>query len=165
VTIEKAAFMKRLFRNKEVVGGLIFFAISIYLLYEISTFPTTAERYRSLGPEVFPNVISGALLVLSIMLFVQGWLKEESPILSFKLFSAGSLRMFSIIALLLVFMLVIQSIGFIVWGLAFMVLVQVILGERRVAMIALLSVVVVAVVYVVFATLLGVPLPKPDIFS
>jgi hypothetical protein len=161
----KASFMKSLFKNKEVVGGLIFCAVSLYLFYEISTFPTTAERYRSLGPEVFPNVIAGSLLVLSILLFIQGCLKKQAPILSFKLLSLGSLKMFSIIALLIVFMLVIESIGFITWGLAFMVLVQFILGERRPANITLLSVAVIAVVYLVFAVLLKVPLPKGTLFS
>jgi hypothetical protein len=157
--------MKSLFKNKEVVGGLIFCAVSLYLFYEISSFPTTAERYRSLGPEVFPNVIAGSLLVLSIILFIQGLLKQQSPILSFNFLCLGSLRMFSIIALLIVFMLVIESIGFIAWGLAFMALVQFILGERRPATIALLSVAVIAVVYVVFAVLLRVPLPKGILFS
>lgn len=157
--------MKSLFKNKEVVGGLIFCAVSLYLFYEISTFPTTAERYRSLGPDVFPNVIAGSLLVLSIILFIQGLLKKQSPILSFKFLCLGSLRMFSIVALLIVFMLVIESIGFIAWGLAFMALVQFILGERRPATIALLSVTVIAVVYVVFAVLLRVPLPKGILFS
>lgn len=156
--------MNRFIKNKEVAGGIIFCAISLYLLYEISIFPTTAERYRSLGPEVFPNVIAGSLLFLSIMLFIQGLINEKSPILSFRIVSLGSLKMFSIIGLLIIFMLSIDSFGFIAWGLTFMIAVQVILGERRPGMVALLSVIVVAVVYLIFAVLLRVPLPKGSFF-
>ena len=157
--------VNKLFKNKEMLGGVLFFIGSLYLLYEISIFPTTAERYRSLGPEVFPNVLAGALCALSIAMFIQGLFKEKSALISFNLFSIPSYQMFSIIALLLVYMLFIEEIGFIIWGFVFMGLVQFILGERRLPMLILLSGVVVGCVYAIFVMLLRVPLPRGILFS
>ena len=157
--------MNKLIKNKEVFGGALFFIVSLYLFHEISNFAATAERYRSLGPEVFPYVLSGALCIFSVTLFIQGLLKDRSQILSFNLFSVDSARMFSIIAFLLVYLFLVEQIGFLTWALTFMALAQYILRERRFLVIAGISGAIVGVVYLIFVTLLRVPLPQGSIFS
>lgn len=157
--------MNKIIRNTEMLGGIVFFALSLYLFYEIAQFPITLERYRSLGPSVFPRMLNWILLALSIALFLQGLKKNRSSILSFK-FSTPSFRsMAFIIFMLIVYIVLVDAIGIIPWGLAFMIAVQVALGERRPAMIVGVSVVVVGGIYGVFSTLLRVPLPGGILFG
>jgi len=157
--------VKKIFKNKEILVGIIFLIGSLYILYEITQFPVTAERYRSLGPDVFPKFMAGTLCFLSIMLLIQGLRKAQTPILTFNLFSTAALRMFSIIAFLVIYMMFVETIGFILWGLIFMALVQVILGERRPGVIVLISVAVIGAVYLVFVIFLKTPLPKGIFFT
>ncbi|MDX9860870.1 MAG: tripartite tricarboxylate transporter TctB family protein [Rhodospirillales bacterium] len=157
--------MNKIIRNREILGGIVFFALSLYLFYEISHFPTTLERYRSLGPAVFPKLLSWAMLFLSIALFWQGLRKNRSAVLSFKFSSPAFRSTAFIIFMLIAYIVLVDAIGIILWGMAFMIAVQVALGERRPAMIAGISVVVVGGIYGVFSTLLRVPLPGGSLFG
>lgn len=157
--------MNKIIRNAEMLGGMVFFALSLYLFYEIAQFPTTLERYRSLGPAVFPRLLNWALFALSIALFWQGLKKNRASILSFNFSSHPFRSMAFIIFMLIVYIVLVDAIGIILWGLAFMIAVQVALGERRPAMIVGVSVVVVGGIYGAFSTLLRVPLPGGSLFG
>ncbi len=152
--------MAKLFKNKEIVGGIAFLLLSIWLIYQISHFPTTAERYRSLGPEVFPYFLSICLTFLSIAMIYQGIRRERGAILSFSFKEKSAEQMLLLIILVCSFAYFIEDIGFILGGLGFMALAQLIMGAKKWWFIIALSLAVVGIIYVLFVILLRVPLPE-----
>ncbi len=145
-------------KNKEILGGIIFFSLSLYLFYETSNFSSTTERYRSLGPAVFPYVLAICLGLLSIVLFIQGVRSPKAELFSFSMKTKASVQVLSLIAMLFVFLIWVEKIGFIIWSLSFMFLGQIILGERRLVTAMVLSIAVVGIIYLIFGFLLNVPL-------
>jgi len=152
--------MTKIFKNKEIVGGIIFLLLSSWLIYKISLFPTTAERYRSLGPTVFPYFLAICLTFLSIAMTYQGIRRERGAILSFSFKEKSAKQMLLLIILVGGFAYLIEDIGFLVGGLAFMALAQLIVGARKWWFVIALSLAVVGIIHVLFVILLRVPLPE-----
>ena len=152
--------MAKLIKNKEMAGGIAFSLFSLWLFYEISNFDTTSERYRSLGPTVFPYFLTACLSILSVAMIVRGLREEKSRILSFSIKDSATFQMVLLIILVLGLSFFINEIGFILGGIGFMVLAQIVLGSRKWLILLTVSLAVVGIIYVLFAALLRVPLPE-----
>lgn len=152
--------MNTLFRNRETLGGALFALLGVYLLWEISTFTVPMEKVRSLGPEFFPNVLAWALTLLSAALIVQGLRLPPAPIIPAAYRGRTGLRPLSILLGLASFIFLVEPLGFVLWALLFLALVQYVLGERRPFALTALSVLITAVLYLVFVVALNVPLPR-----
>ncbi|MGM0432929.1 MAG: tripartite tricarboxylate transporter TctB family protein [Spirochaetota bacterium] len=147
-------------RNKETLLGTILLILSIAVLIAIANFKDTAEGYRAIAPSFFPNLISIVMVVLSLALISEGWRKPPSLIFAPVTDKTNVLRAFALLGLIIGLVLVWEYIGFILSSLLFVLLVQVLLGEKRKVRIILVAVAVTAALYIVFVLLLRVPLPR-----
>lgn len=152
--------MNILFRNRETSGGALFTLLGVYLLREISTFTVPMEKVRSLGPEFFPNVLAWALTLLSVVLFIQGLRLPPAPIIPAAYRGRIGLRPLSVLLGLASFIFLAEPLGFVLWALLFLAVVQYMLGERRPFALIALAALITAALYLVFVTALHVPLPR-----
>lgn len=152
--------MNILFRNRETLGGALFALLGVYLLREISTFTVPMEKVRSLGPEFFPNVLAWALTLLSVALFIQGLRLPPAPIIPAAYRGRIGLRPLSVLLGLASFIFLAEPLGFVLWALLFLAVVQYMLGERRPFALIALAALITAALYLVFVTALHVPLPR-----
>jgi len=152
--------MKILCRNKDTLFAVIFFLFSMYLFWEISHFHVAAERIRALGPRVFPNTMTGAMAVLSVMLFIKGLRQPRERIIPEKYMKKDLPRPLGMLLGSLSFMPLVDVVGFLVWSIVFLVALQAVMGEKRWLMNILMAFVISLSLYGVFSMALGVPLPR-----
>lgn len=152
--------MNILCKNKETFSGSVFFLFSLYVLWETSKFVTPAETVRSLGPEVFPNILALSLCALSISLFIQGLRLPASPIISTKLHGKAAYPAAVITLGCCSFMFLIDFLGFFIWSILFLIILQYAIGERRIVKNLLISLMFSFCIYFIFSVGLGVPMPR-----
>ncbi len=152
--------MRILWKNKETVTGIVFFLLSLFLLHEISVFPATGERIRSLGPEIFPNLLSVSLGILSIVLFIQGLRLPAAPLLSRDIRENKIFPALMILVGMVAFMLLLRIFGFLLWSVLFLIAIQYVFGERRALHICGIAVGISLVLYTVFAFFLKIQIPN-----
>lgn len=152
--------MKILFRNRETLGGMLFLLLGVYLIWEISTFAVATEKIRSLGPEFFPNVLAWSLTLLSVTLVVQGLRLPPAPILREGLGTGACLGPAAVLFGVLSFIWLITPLGFALWAFLFLAALQAALGERNLMHNFLFSLSITAVLYLMFAVALRIPLPR-----
>ena len=152
--------MHLVFKNKDTFFGLFFLILSLYLLCEIQTFAMPAEKIRSLGPEFFPDILASSMALLSGVLTVQGLRAPRGPILPESWRGATLIAPLAYVAGAVSFMLLVSTLGFLLWSVLFLAAMQYLMGERRPARTLFFACAVSAVIYVVFATCLRVPLPQ-----
>lgn len=152
-------YKKRLLRNKAFFSGCSLLVFSACLYYLVARFPDTAAEYRTISPSFFPYVLATILATLSVLLMIEGWRAPAGPILSIRFDSKDSYRTGALLFILVVFSSLLTTLGFIIDAFLFMLLIQLILGERRLIVLAIVSLVVSLGMYFIFATLFKVPLP------
>lgn len=152
--------MNILCRNKETVCGGVFFLFGAYLLWEVGKFVAPPETVRSLGPDVFPGVLSWSLCALSLVLFIQGLRLPPAPIIPEKLRGGAAYAPAAVFGGCLSFMLFIESLGFLLWSILFLALLQYALGERRIPINLGFAIVFSLGVYLIFGFGLSVPMPR-----
>jgi putative tricarboxylic transport membrane protein len=150
---------KKAIKNKAFFSGccLLVFSACIYCL--IARFPDTAAEYRTISPSFFPYVLATILAVLSFLLMIEGWHAPAGPILSIRFDNKNTYRTGALLLILVAFSSLLTTLGFIIDAFLFMFSIQLILGERRFIVLAVVSLAVSLGMYFVFATLFKVPLP------
>ena len=151
--------MKIILRNQETLTGLVCVGFSLYLFWEIQNFATTDETLRSLGPHVIPNILTTALLGLGAALYISGLRKPEAPLLS-RRYSLKDARVPLLFVLgTILFNLGVSVIGFCVWAVLYLGVVQYFMQERNFKRGALLAMIITGVIFAIFVVGLNVPLP------
>ncbi|MFB4212247.1 tripartite tricarboxylate transporter TctB family protein [Shouchella sp. JSM 1781072] len=129
---------------------------AIALIYLILTFNLPNYEYILIDADVFPFLLGGALLVLSIVLF---FLKsdEDATLFMKKKDLAVLLTMFS---MLLAYILLLEPIGFVLSTCVFLFSSSLFLGYRKHLTNVAVSGVVPLTIYFLFTSLLGIALPQ-----
>ena len=122
----------------------------------------TSEAFRSVqettfGPMFFPSVLGISLLVVLACLVATGGLRRPTEVDS--LSSADLLRSAEVIGLVLGYLLLVETAGFVITSAALLALWMLRLGNRWPVAIPL-SVLVAATTFQLFAVALRVPLPR-----
>lgn len=151
--------MNLICKNKETFFGLLFLLLSLYLLYEIQGFAMSAEKIRSLGPEFFPDILATSMGFLSCMLIIQGLRSPKGPIIPEAWRGGAFVAPLAYVLGAVSFMVLVTTLGFLAWSILFLVILQYLMGERRIGYNLLFACGVSGVIYVVFVTCLRVPLP------
>ena len=151
-------------RNQESLLGAILMLLAILVFIGVVNFKDTAEDYRALPPSFFPNILVGVMVVLSLALLVRGWRNAPSPIFKQSVRPSNVLRVFGLMVLLVVFIVLLQYVGFAISSFLFLLALQLVLAERRPVRLLVFAIGVTLVMYVVFVLLLRVPLPRGLLF-
>jgi putative tricarboxylic transport membrane protein len=147
-------------RNKAFFTGGCLFLFSLYLFYLIVNFESPSTEYRVISPSFFPYVLTGILSGLSLLLMWEGWRSPPGRILSIDFRNPDTYRTLVLLFILVVFSVLLTTIGFILDAFLFMVAVQFLLGERSFLRILLMALIISFGLYFIFAKLFYVPLPS-----
>jgi len=152
-------------RNRETLLGVILIVFAGVFLMGVSNFPDTAARYRSIAPSFFPNLLGVALAILGGLLLLEGIRSKPAIILEIEASHGNVLRAAGLLALLVAYIALFRLLGFALMSGLFVLGLQLLLGAKNVVKAAILAVAVTAALYIVFVTLLRVPLPHGILFG
>jgi hypothetical protein len=114
-------------------------------------------RRTSFGPYFFPSLLSVLALVVGGALLVTGNLKTDAEVAAIS--RQGLIRVAEIVAWVVLYLAIVETVGFVLTAAGLTLLLLVRLGTRW-PVAAVVSIVVVPLAYHVFAVALRVPLPR-----
>ncbi len=151
--------MNIFFKNKNTITGIITFALSLYLIYEIKHFEIPNEEIRGIGPEYIPNVLAYFLCFLGCAAFIQGILSKKEDLQYTHLFTNQIVIPMLFFIGILSFIFFIEYIGFIIWSLLYLMICQYVLKEKRIVWNIGYAMLITGIIYCTFVIALNVQLP------
>ena len=141
--------------------SLVLLAVSVAMFVTASGLP--ASNDASIGPGSWPTVLACLMGFLSILLLIQSLVDKSGREAPFK--PGAELKRVCVgIAILAVFCALLYFVGFMIAS-AFMVpAVMLLMGEKRLPVLAGLTVGVLVAVYIIFSVALKLPLPQGILF-
>jgi len=145
-------------RNKKL--GLVLFIFSIIYLY--LSFQLPAYNLVPVDADAIPLVLGFLLMILSIVLFFikdtkQDYEKQKSTLPENK---KDTVMLITVAVFIIIYIVILQSFGFIISSLLFIFLTTLLLGYRRHIVNFIVSISVPIVFYYLFDTLLKISLPS-----
>lgn len=153
----------------ELIVNLLLLGFSVFCFWNVgATMPSSAAN--ELGAEQWPQALL-ILLILSICYNIFKFFKKhkmEEITASFLDFFPSILRLvksklFCGMVLVVAMALMYEPIGFMATCLVFLMAYGFLLGQRKIAMLAISSVVITIILYIGFAVMLGVMLPRGQV--
>ena len=126
-----------------------------------------AYAVYGLPPSFFPKVISAAIFIFSVILMIQGAAAAKGSLFAFadvkKSLSSADRRplknILTIISLFVLYLAGLYTIGFLFSTPVILFVIARAFGWKRYVVLAVVSLIVTAVLYYLFGTVLGSPLP------
>lgn len=153
----------------ELIVNLLLLGFSAFCIYYVgTTMPESAAN--ELGAEQWPQALL-ILLILSICWNIFKYFKKnkkEDIAASFQDFFPSIVRLvksklFFGMALVVIMALMYEPVGFMATCLLFLLSYGFLLGQRKFVMLAVTSIVITVILYVGFAVMLGVMLPRGQV--
>ncbi len=148
--------------NHDTYVALAFLLFCGFAWRQIARLPLGVGYENTIGPEFFPGVMTVTIAVLSLALLVRSLWRGlieggESPALA-----AGNilLRMGLFIALLVLYILIYEPLGFLAASCIVLPAGMLLLGERRLMHVIVLPFILIGLGYVGFTKVMMVPLPE-----
>lgn len=149
-------------KRANIISAILFLILSIIVIISTNQFPDFSGEGVT-GPDFFPKALAIILVGLSILLFVNTILSKDNA--KTGLFDKNAIRAYITIVAVLVYVVLMNILGFIIVNFVFLFGSIRYYGLKNYLKIALTSVVGTAGIYCVFKILLAVPLPTGIIFS
>lgn len=148
--------------NHDTYVALLFLLFCGFAWWRISLLPLGVGYEHTIGPEFFPGVMTVTIAILSVALLVRSlWLGliegGADPTLA-----AGNvlMRMGFFIALLAVYVLIYEPLGFLLASGIVLPAGMLLLGERRLPHVILFPYIIIGLGYIGFTKIMMVPLPE-----
>lgn len=140
----------------DLVIALLLIALSGYIFYETSSYPEPFVQGAP-GASVFPNVLASCLIVLSVILFINGFRdkKESTGITDWKALGKIGIDL----ALVIVFLVVLEAFDIFILMPLLLAATMIIMGEKSIKAVIALPLIFDLFVYVVFYRMFHVMLP------
>lgn len=114
------------------------------------------------GPQAFPRVLAWGFLILGVADAVFVWMSgEKTP---WRLPEAGG-RLLLVTAMLLVALLAMPYLGMVPVGVVLMIAITTLASGQRVLPSVVTAVLFAAVIYLIFVTVAGIPLPSGSVWE
>ena len=146
-------------KKADILVALIIVPICLYVFYESGNWPKQALIG---APTLIPRGVAAFLLIAAAMLFMRA-LKGRSLMLEEKLIGTDRRRVIAGAVLTGAYAVLLSYVGFLITTFLYLLLFGLVVGERRWLHLGLFAVLVPIAIYLIFATILNVPLP-PGIF-
>ncbi|MEZ9789594.1 hypothetical protein BCT04_03280 [Vibrio breoganii] len=140
-------------RKAHLISAIIFIFSSLVALYLSSELPDSRRGVP--GPAVWPIIISCAIFLSGCVLFIKTFKKEDSEPL--ELLNIDNIRVYITMVVLVVYLILMNTIGFVVTSLALIFGLFTWFSDISVIKRLLFSIVIVGMVYGVFNYALNVP--------
>lgn len=146
--------------NIKVQESIFFLIISIFMvIYSLKTHYSTVGLQWQISPYLFPLLIAIFIGLLSISLFIDGIRDQKSSNKESKKTEIRWKDVLYTIIVSIIYYIAMRLIGFIASTIIFLVSMFLYLGEKRIWLIALISIISTLSIYIIFGVLLHVMLP------
>jgi len=147
-------------RNANIASGLVGMAFSAYAF--IQTLGFRKFPLVPIGPEFFPRYLSAGLFICSAVLIIQALVtkpKKEEKAPTISPFDKGMQRLFVGIAIIILYAILWEPVGFLIVTPIAMSAIMLLLGYRRYLMMAIFSLGTTLVIFGAFSFFLNVNMP------
>ncbi len=152
---------------KEAYTGLVLFLFSVVMYFVIIPINIKSYAVYGLPPSFFPKVISAALGVFSLLLLASGVKEGGREVFSkemisehFKSINTKAVKNIGMIfGLFVLYLIGLATVGFLIATPIIIFLLGMAFRWKRYIILTILALVATAVLYVIFGTVLGSPLP------
>lgn len=142
-----------------IIAGILGMLLSCYIFFTAMKFPKPPATL--LGPDFFPMILSLGLFIFSLSLLVQAILKKcnvEYEKMDIK--SPEVIRSSMSLVATLIYVLLMQFIGFITATIIYLLFLMYLLKNREYVKMGIVSIVVSIIIYLLFKNLLHITLPS-----
>ncbi len=148
--------------NHDTYVGIVFLLFCAFAWWQISKLPLGVGYKNSIGPEFFPGVITATIAVLSVALIARSLWRSahnagEAPSLAAR---STLIRIALFIALLVIYILTYEPLGFLLSSAIVLPAGMLLLGEKRPTQILLFPALIIGLGYLGFTKIMMVPLPE-----
>ena len=142
----------------DIVGGIVGILIGLFAIWEGSKMPT--DVVMKIGPSFFPNILGGLLILFSAVLIVNAARgKSKGKVEPYRLSDKGTQRGLITLAAGIVFVLVLDPLGFILTSIGFLTFMMLVMGKRNPLLLAVTPALITAAVWLVFEKVLVLSMP------
>ena len=102
-------------RKGNIIAGIVCAAVALYVIVTCLSYPR-AEAYGTgvPGPGLWPGIIAALLLICSVGLIAGTLMMKKEDLPELPMWTPGTKRVYISMAILLVYMLVLSTVGFII---------------------------------------------------
>ena len=147
-------------KTADIISAIIGLLLSAYVWIASASFPQ--DVVMKIGPDFFPRIIAVAMTIASLFLLVQTLTNKtpEEAVQTLNLKDAGILRALAFLILAVVYVSVMDFLGFIIATIICLLVGMYILKFRNLKNMVLVSLGTAMGVYFAFASILGIQLPS-----
>lgn len=140
-------------RTSNIIWSMVFILVGIIVFTQMGALDETATGSDP-GAAGYPRLLAGIMLALAVGLGFQRGTGEAMPT------RRDGLRVLAAVGLLVLYYLTINALGYILSTSIFVLGMMLVMGIRKVWLLILMPLAFSILVFVVFYTLFGVPLPR-----
>lgn len=148
--------------NSDTWTGIIFLLFCSFAWWQIDKLPTGVGNQNTIGSEFFPQIMTAAIAFFSLLLIARSfWKAANSRAKSTAIATGVTLwRMGLFMALLVVYVFIYESLGFVLSSVIILPVGMFMLGERRILHVVILPCILVGIAWLIFTKIMMVPLPE-----
>jgi len=142
----------------DIIYGLIFMFVGLYFFIKATSFPE--DYIMKIGPDFYPKILSGSMIVLSVALIVSTVLgKSSSGFIPINLKDKQFQKLVASCGLAVLYTLLLKTAGFLPITILFIFVFMLLLGKRQILSLTLVPIATTFGVWLIFEKLLTVSLP------
>lgn len=145
--------------KSDIIAAIFFIFLGLIFFWNSKSFP---DSTREIGVGAFPRLLAGLLIILSIVLIINAiknfTLSKNPPL--FKEFTKGQKFILVVIFALIIYIKILEPLGFILSSFLLLLTLMFIFGEKRKVILLFVPIGFSIILYVVFSKLAMVSLPE-----
>lgn len=143
----------------DIVAAICLLLVSFLVFWISRGFPSSKT---GIGVSTFPKLLAGLLIIFSIIIIIQAIknssFSEKEPI--FKEFKKGHKLIIAVIIILIIYIQMLEVLGFILSSFLLLITLMFIFGERRKIILLLVPLLFSVILYLIFDKIAMVFLPE-----
>lgn len=143
----------------DIIAAICLLLLSFFVLWISRSFPSSKT---GIGVSAFPKLLAGLLIIFSIVIIVQAIknssFSKKEPI--FEGFKKGHVLIIAVIIILIIYIQMLETLGFILSSFLLLITLMFIFGERRKIILLVVPLLFSVVLYLVFSKMAMVFLPE-----
>jgi hypothetical protein len=145
----------------DIIVCLVIIAASIFFYIYTLTFPVIL-KYEKMGPGFWPKLVLTGIVLAAVSLLIESIRKRRDTVQNKKPVDEEKNTKLVVVCavILVVFLYLMQIVGFVLSSFFATAILAYILGERKKRTTVIYSFIIVLVIYASFAKLMYVPLPR-----
>lgn len=143
----------------DIVAAICLLLVSLLVFWISKDFPSSKT---GIGVSTFPKLLAGLLIIFSIVIIIQAIknssFSKKEP--TFKEFKKGHKLIVAVIIILIIYIQMLEVLGFILSSFLLLITLMFVFGERRKIILLLVPLLFSVILYLVFSKMAMVFLPE-----